>query len=770
MAEITRTGMRIQARGDTKAQWESKNPILLDREIGYVTKDENNEPDGRYKIGDGSKPWKELPYANDEGLRYKGRQDIENPLDNLVTDPEKGDVYQLFSTRGCLTTTVDGKKAYPGALVIYNGTSWEILANGIDERTTLADYGITDAVSKEEYANALSGMYVYKGTCTVDELPTKAKEPNLKTGWVYNIKVDSSTTDGMVDINVGTEHKDSVTNGDNVAWVDEDGGYWDKLANVLDLNGFKWFQRVEIQDSLSSLSELSTYGFSNSYKTKFNKAGLYYVEATDGNYIMLVPKDGQNGILFTESGNFSVDFNDNATSFTRLNDTFFTNPKTINLSNFSSTTSTAMSSNRIIKSKIETPYYDPQEKIKNSNAYIFDGMYALTPYGITSYVDKEKYVRHPPIIELYWDKEADVENYNNLIFEPTLLYNQIYKITLEETSGSFYIMKKNRKSDNKEQWIMFGDCDTLKAIGLTEKLPKDENYHLLISKWFEPQSDTAYSINSIPWTLFDNGIQQDKGLTTKDILHKMFQGYKIVCNTDEFSNWQDVADEGVSFKSPIPAADPASGLYNLIYSEKEWSDQDIIVNENSANISSLGGISLKGYIGGHGESGMGINKQIGLTLDTTQSIGFIDLDNFNITTFNYPNSSTTTSITLKNCELPTTFTCGNFNKITLQNCAITGNYNKAVTLDFSKNPAAAISLDNLTMSYDGTTGNYLAVVKLPDYNKTVPRIKNCSGFLIQTADGNQYLSYEAYGSDTKGVIIAVDLLGDVNFLPYDLGA
>lgn len=49
---------RIKQKVDTKKNWESNNPILLDKEIGY------ERETGQYKIGDGKTEWNDLPYAS----------------------------------------------------------------------------------------------------------------------------------------------------------------------------------------------------------------------------------------------------------------------------------------------------------------------------------------------------------------------------------------------------------------------------------------------------------------------------------------------------------------------------------------------------------------------------------------------------------------------------------------------------------------------------------------------------------------------------------
>lgn len=47
----------IKHRSDTESNWNSKNPILLQGEIGYDTTNK------KFKIGDGDTKWKDLNYA-----------------------------------------------------------------------------------------------------------------------------------------------------------------------------------------------------------------------------------------------------------------------------------------------------------------------------------------------------------------------------------------------------------------------------------------------------------------------------------------------------------------------------------------------------------------------------------------------------------------------------------------------------------------------------------------------------------------------------------
>ena len=54
----TERKVKVLSRVDTKENWETINPELLDKEIGY------ERETGRYKIGDGINYWNDLPYCN----------------------------------------------------------------------------------------------------------------------------------------------------------------------------------------------------------------------------------------------------------------------------------------------------------------------------------------------------------------------------------------------------------------------------------------------------------------------------------------------------------------------------------------------------------------------------------------------------------------------------------------------------------------------------------------------------------------------------------
>ena len=77
------TNVRIQNKRDTAARWENNNPVLLNGELIIV---DTNAGDIRFKIGNGSKTYTQLPFQ-DEGLYsvLSGKQD-ELVYDSVPTE------------------------------------------------------------------------------------------------------------------------------------------------------------------------------------------------------------------------------------------------------------------------------------------------------------------------------------------------------------------------------------------------------------------------------------------------------------------------------------------------------------------------------------------------------------------------------------------------------------------------------------------------------------------------------------------------------------
>ena len=88
---------RIQLRRGSAAEWESENTLLAEGEIGVET------DTGKFKIGNGSDTWDDLPYGGAGGIEVyddSTDRDTENP------DPAHGDFAFLKDTN--LTQFFDG--------------------------------------------------------------------------------------------------------------------------------------------------------------------------------------------------------------------------------------------------------------------------------------------------------------------------------------------------------------------------------------------------------------------------------------------------------------------------------------------------------------------------------------------------------------------------------------------------------------------------------------------------------------------------------------
>ena len=65
--------IRLQVRHDTKANWETQNPVLAVGEIGIETDNPNGT---KIKIGDGNKNWINLPYTDENAVHKKNDETI----------------------------------------------------------------------------------------------------------------------------------------------------------------------------------------------------------------------------------------------------------------------------------------------------------------------------------------------------------------------------------------------------------------------------------------------------------------------------------------------------------------------------------------------------------------------------------------------------------------------------------------------------------------------------------------------------------------------
>lgn len=120
--------IRIQIRGDSAENWESNNPVLLNRELGY------DRTNNRIKVGDGINPWTSLPYL---------RPDV---IDDLVSG---GHVEALSAEQGKILKELVDTKA--------DSTEITNLNNKIEEvKNNITTVGIVDNLTSTSNTAALS--------------------------------------------------------------------------------------------------------------------------------------------------------------------------------------------------------------------------------------------------------------------------------------------------------------------------------------------------------------------------------------------------------------------------------------------------------------------------------------------------------------------------------------------------------------------------------------------------------------------------------------
>ena len=76
----------IQLRRGTAASWTSANPVLLEGEVG-ITMDTNPK---KFKIGNGTSAWSELPYHN-PSVTISDIQGLQEILNNKLTVPTQAE-------------------------------------------------------------------------------------------------------------------------------------------------------------------------------------------------------------------------------------------------------------------------------------------------------------------------------------------------------------------------------------------------------------------------------------------------------------------------------------------------------------------------------------------------------------------------------------------------------------------------------------------------------------------------------------------------------
>ena len=190
---------KILLRNDTSSNWSTNNPILSKGEMGIQTNTK------KFKFGDGIKTWNELDYGAGSDIPKATAS-----ADGLMS---KEDFSKLSNIAAGAEVNVQSD---------WNAVSGD--AAILNKPTTLAGYGITDAMTSQAITQAItdavntavSTVFTYKGTkATVQSLPAS----NNKTGDVWHV---------------------TATQGEYV-W---NGSSWEELGSIIDLTGY--LQQVSI--------------------------------------------------------------------------------------------------------------------------------------------------------------------------------------------------------------------------------------------------------------------------------------------------------------------------------------------------------------------------------------------------------------------------------------------------------------------------------------------------------------------------------------------
>ena len=191
--------IKILLRNDTSSNWSTNNPVLSKGEMGIQTDTR------KFKFGDGIKSWNELDYGAGSDLPK-----ATSSADGLMSKEDYAKLQGIQS--GAEVNVQSDWNASTGDAAILN------------KPTTLAGYGITDAMTAQAITqaisdavnNAVSTVFTYKGTkATVQALPSSGN----KTGDVWHV--------------IATEGQ--------YVW---NGSSWEELGSIIDLTGY--LQQVSI--------------------------------------------------------------------------------------------------------------------------------------------------------------------------------------------------------------------------------------------------------------------------------------------------------------------------------------------------------------------------------------------------------------------------------------------------------------------------------------------------------------------------------------------
>lgn len=181
---------KIIMRNDTSANWTTKNPVLSKGEFG-VENDTN-----KFKIGDGTKAWKELAYTGvDESTIQALIDKAEDNVTSVDADGDKTDteVLATITSPGKGDAAIvkrvisEGKKSYTA--YVYDGTKWEAMDGNYNASNVYLGADITMAGNYTQVGNLAktqtgTATFATKGKSVADvltEIFSKRLQPGTPT-------------------------------------------------------------------------------------------------------------------------------------------------------------------------------------------------------------------------------------------------------------------------------------------------------------------------------------------------------------------------------------------------------------------------------------------------------------------------------------------------------------------------------------------------------------------------------------------------------------
>ena len=230
---------RIVLRHDTTANWEANaSQVLLKGEAGIEFLDNQSV---RIKIGDGVKPWSELPYFGGES----GQGVI--VIGDGKTIKVEGGTVSLYGANDATNgqsprISADGELEWYTPLgtsevqtVLESTLSTSVTAKSAVEKIVTDSETVVGRIN-EIVDEKVSTVYKWKGS--VDSYADLPKDGN-KVGDTYNV------------VAADPEHK--VNAGDNLVW---DGSDWDNIGSYIDLTNYA--EKSELEPLSKKLQSMPT--------------------------------------------------------------------------------------------------------------------------------------------------------------------------------------------------------------------------------------------------------------------------------------------------------------------------------------------------------------------------------------------------------------------------------------------------------------------------------------------------------------------------------